>query len=131
MNHGQLVARLSARVNGLEKKLEIVEQTYPAVLEVVRRLIEERDDTAAAIARVEAYTFGLVTMLLRKQVMTYAELSGAMSELGQAEDLLVLWGVHTEEESRALREAATADAEAKNEEEAIAPSSSTPGQSDL
>lgn len=130
MNRDELLARALERINVLERNMKLIEQTYPRLIQVVEALMAERPDVLQAVARLEAHTFGALTVLLRSGALKYADLVAAMEELPGTDDLLVLWGVRTPEEAQALREAAIAAAKkeaeaneaAADEEEAAAPS---------
>lgn len=135
MNRDELLGRALERTNTLEKKMLLIEQTYPRLIQFVEAMMEERADLMSATARLESYCFGALTVLLRSGTLKYDDLAAAMEELPGTDDLLVLWGIRTAEEAQAIREAAIAaakkevedNARAQVEEEAVASPSNLVG----
>ena len=54
-----------------------------------------------AINRLESFTFVLVDLVLKNELVSFEELKALQEKLGQHEDLLEFWGVSTEEKAEA------------------------------
>ena len=101
-NNEQLVAKLSGEVKALNARVEELEGFIQQFAVFLDRLSKDYTSTVQLLQRSEHFLYSLIKVGLDSG-LSFQALQEAMDKYGASEDLLVFWGVRTQEEYEQLK----------------------------